>query len=85
MEAATRSAAASGVSPSVRGRMNDVKSYSPPFALGKVMDGGADDDGVARRGGRRVLGISQGCGKQQDEKREGEDQAHKAVPVNDRL
>ena len=29
------------VDPYMRGRMNDVKSYSPPFALGKVMDGGA--------------------------------------------
>lgn len=29
------------VDPYMRGRMNDVKSYSPPFALGKAMDGGA--------------------------------------------
>ena len=29
------------VDPYMRGRMNDVKSYSPPFALGAVMDGGA--------------------------------------------
>ncbi|MBW8813938.1 MAG: NADP-dependent oxidoreductase [Caulobacterales bacterium] len=29
------------VDPYMRGRMNDVKSYAPPFALGKVMDGGA--------------------------------------------
>jgi NADPH-dependent curcumin reductase CurA len=29
------------VDPYMRGRMNDAKSYTPPFALGKVMDGGA--------------------------------------------
>ena len=29
------------VDPYMRGRMNDVKSYSPPFAVGEVMDGGA--------------------------------------------
>jgi NADPH-dependent curcumin reductase CurA len=29
------------VDPYMRGRMNDVKSYSPPFALGEVMQGGA--------------------------------------------
>ncbi|MFI6443673.1 NADP-dependent oxidoreductase [Kitasatospora sp. NPDC050543] len=29
------------VDPYMRGRMNDVKSYVPPFALGKAMDGGA--------------------------------------------
>ncbi|WP_411286447.1 NADP-dependent oxidoreductase [Phenylobacterium sp.] len=29
------------VDPYMRGRMNDVKSYSPPFQLGKAMDGGA--------------------------------------------
>ena len=29
------------VDPYMRGRMNDVQSYSAPFALGKVMDGGA--------------------------------------------
>jgi len=29
------------VDPYMRGRMNDVKSYAPPFQLGKVMDGGA--------------------------------------------
>ncbi|MET9613533.1 NADP-dependent oxidoreductase [Kitasatospora indigofera] len=29
------------VDPYMRGRMNDVKSYVPPFALGEVMDGGA--------------------------------------------
>jgi NADPH-dependent curcumin reductase CurA len=29
------------VDPYMRGRMNDVKSYSPPFQLGKAMEGGA--------------------------------------------
>jgi NADPH-dependent curcumin reductase CurA len=29
------------VDPYMRGRMNDVKSYVPPYALGEVMDGGA--------------------------------------------
>lgn len=29
------------VDPYMRGRMNDVQSYTPPFALGKPMDGGA--------------------------------------------
>ena len=29
------------VDPYMRGRMNDVKSYSPPFELDKVMNGGA--------------------------------------------
>ena len=27
------------VDPYMRGRMNDVKSYSPPFALGEAMQG----------------------------------------------
>jgi len=29
------------VDPYMRGRMNDVKSYTPPFQLGKVLQGGA--------------------------------------------
>ena len=29
------------VDPYMRGRMNDVKSYVPPFQLGEPMDGGA--------------------------------------------
>ncbi|THD60232.1 NADP-dependent oxidoreductase [Phenylobacterium sp.] len=29
------------VDPYMRGRMNDVKSYAPPFQLGRAMDGGA--------------------------------------------
>ena len=35
------------VDPYMRGRMNDVKSYTPPFALGKAMDGGAVGEVVA--------------------------------------
>jgi NADPH-dependent curcumin reductase CurA len=35
------------VDPYMRGRMNDVKSYSPPFALGEVMQGGAIGEVVA--------------------------------------
>jgi len=41
------------VDPYMRGRMNDVKSYVPPFALGEAMQGGAvgevvesNDDGI---------------------------------------
>ncbi len=35
------------VDPYMRGRMNDVKSYAPPFQLGKVMDGGAIGEVIA--------------------------------------
>ena len=35
------------VDPYMRGRMNDVKSYSPPFQLGKAMDGGAVGEVIA--------------------------------------
>ncbi|HZC15790.1 MAG TPA: NADP-dependent oxidoreductase [Caulobacteraceae bacterium] len=35
------------VDPYMRGRMNDVKSYSPPFQLGEVMQGGAVGEVVA--------------------------------------
>ncbi len=37
------------VDPYMRGRMNDVKSYVPPFELGKVMQGGAVGRVVASR------------------------------------
>ncbi|HEY7486458.1 MAG TPA: NADP-dependent oxidoreductase [Streptosporangiaceae bacterium] len=37
------------VDPYMRGRMNDVKSYVPPFELGKVMDGGAVGEVVESR------------------------------------
>jgi NADPH-dependent curcumin reductase CurA len=35
------------VDPYMRGRMNDVKSYSPPFQLGKALEGGAIGEVVA--------------------------------------
>jgi NADPH-dependent curcumin reductase CurA len=35
------------VDPYMRGRMNDVKSYTPPFQLGKPMDGGAVGEVIA--------------------------------------
>jgi hypothetical protein len=35
------------VDPYMRGRMNDVKSYSPPFALGEAMQGGALGEVIA--------------------------------------
>jgi NADPH-dependent curcumin reductase CurA len=35
------------VDPYMRGRMNDAKSYIPPFALGEVLQGGAVGDVVA--------------------------------------
>ena len=35
------------VDPYMRGRMNDVKSYSPPFTLGEVMQGGAVGEVIA--------------------------------------
>lgn len=37
------------VDPYMRGRMNDVKSYVPPFALGEPMDGGAIGEVVESR------------------------------------
>jgi NADPH-dependent curcumin reductase CurA len=35
------------VDPYMRGRMNDVKSYAPPFQVGEVMDGGAVGEVIA--------------------------------------
>lgn len=35
------------VDPYMRGRMNDVKSYAPPFQVGKPLDGGAVGEVVA--------------------------------------
>jgi NADPH-dependent curcumin reductase CurA len=35
------------VDPYMRGRMNDAKSYTPPFALGEALDGGAVGEVVA--------------------------------------
>ncbi|MBS0283158.1 MAG: NADP-dependent oxidoreductase, partial [Proteobacteria bacterium] len=37
------------VDPYMRGRMNDVKSYVPPFALGEPMQGGAIGEVVESR------------------------------------
>ncbi|MEV8564568.1 NADP-dependent oxidoreductase [Streptomyces sp. NPDC051322] len=37
------------VDPYMRGRMNDVKSYTPPFQLDKPMDGGAVGEVIASR------------------------------------
>jgi NADPH-dependent curcumin reductase CurA len=37
------------VDPYMRGRMNDVKSYSPPFQLGQAMEGGAIGEVVASK------------------------------------
>jgi NADPH-dependent curcumin reductase CurA len=39
------------VDPYMRGRMRDVKSYIPPFEVGKVMDGGAVGQVIASNGG----------------------------------
>jgi NADPH-dependent curcumin reductase CurA len=65
------------VDPYMRGRMNDVKSYVPPFRLGEVLDGGAVGKVVASRNmhfpegawvvhrlGWRELGLSDGGGLQ---------------------
>jgi NADPH-dependent curcumin reductase CurA len=38
---------AMSVDPYMRGRMNDVKSYMPPFALDQVLDGGAVGEVIA--------------------------------------
>ena len=40
------------VDPYMRGRMNDAKSYVPPFALGEPLTGGAVGQVVASRDGR---------------------------------
>ncbi len=44
------------VDPYMRGRMNDVKSYVPPFVLGKAMEGGAVGEVVASRSDRVPVG-----------------------------
>ena len=44
------------VDPYMRGRMNDVKSYVPPFALGEPMDGGAVGEVVASTVGTHAVG-----------------------------
>ena len=44
------------VDPYMRGRMNDVKSYSAPFALGAALDGGAVGEVIASRAEGRAVG-----------------------------
>jgi NADPH-dependent curcumin reductase CurA len=44
------------VDPYMRGRMNDVKSYSAPFALDKALDGGAVGEVIASRAADRKVG-----------------------------
>jgi NADPH-dependent curcumin reductase CurA len=44
------------VDPYMRGRMNDVKSYSAPFALDTALDGGAVGEVIASRAEGRKVG-----------------------------
>jgi NADPH-dependent curcumin reductase CurA len=44
------------VDPYMRGRMNDVKSYSAPFALDKALDGGAVGEVIASNSADRKVG-----------------------------
>ena len=44
------------VDPYMRGRMNDVKSYTPPFALGEPMQGGAVGKVVESRSAKLGVG-----------------------------
>jgi NADPH-dependent curcumin reductase CurA len=44
------------VDPYMRGRMNDVKSYTPPFALGEPMQGGAIGEVVESRSDQFKIG-----------------------------
>ena len=44
------------VDPYMRGRMNDVKSYSAPFALDTALDGGAVGEVIASRSADRQVG-----------------------------
>jgi NADPH-dependent curcumin reductase CurA len=44
------------VDPYMRGRMNDVKSYSAPFALDEALDGGAVGEVIASRSDDRKVG-----------------------------
>jgi len=47
---------AMSVDPYMRGRMNDAKSYSAPFALDKAMEGGAVGEVIASRSDERAVG-----------------------------
>ena len=44
------------VDPYMRGRMNDAKSYSAPFALDEALDGGAVGEVIASRSDQRKVG-----------------------------
>ena len=44
------------VDPYMRRRMNDVKSYLPPFQVGSVLDGGAVGEVIASRSSERRVG-----------------------------
>ena len=44
------------VDPYMRGRMNDRKSYVPPFEIGKVLDGGAVGEVIESRSGELQVG-----------------------------
>ncbi len=47
---------AMSVDPYMRGRMNDVKSYTPPFQLGQPLDGAAVGEVIASRSADRAVG-----------------------------
>ncbi len=47
---------AMSVDPYMRGRMNDVKSYSPPFGLDVALDGGAVGEVIASRSAAHKVG-----------------------------
>lgn len=44
------------VDPYMRGRMNDVKSYMPPFQIGAPLDGGAVGEVIASNSADRAVG-----------------------------
>ncbi|WP_372593409.1 NADP-dependent oxidoreductase [Actinotalea sp.] len=44
------------VDPYMRGRMNDVKSYTPPFQLDQPLEGGAVGEVIASRSAERAVG-----------------------------
>ena len=46
------------VDPYMRGRMNDVKSYVPPFQVGKALDGGAMGEVIASANERVPVGAT---------------------------
>ena len=44
------------VDPYMRGRMNDARSYTPPFQVGEALTGGAVGEVIASNGGRFPVG-----------------------------